>query len=263
MSQTKAQLIGGVGISTAEGLVVSGIITATSFNGNLISSGIGSVGVGTVNPRSRLDVAGDITIRRTDSSFEGGQITFTRSLDDIDAYSIDVYGNTGGNARLRFLDVVSGAERATLDRAGNFIIGTGSSTGTSSQPLQVTGGFYVSGNAGIGTTNPTSKLDLFGSSTQSIVAIAASDINCSLGNYFTDTVNGSKTYTVSGIVTNRVYSFTLEVTHTTGTITWFSNLEWPGGTAPTLTTGKTHLFMFVTDDGGSRWRGSSLINYTN
>jgi len=35
MSQTKAQLIGGVGISTAEGLVVSGVVTATSFVGNI------------------------------------------------------------------------------------------------------------------------------------------------------------------------------------------------------------------------------------
>ena len=119
------------------------------------------------------------------------------------------------------------------------------------------------GGVGLGTATPVSKFDLLGSSTQNIVSVASSNVDCSLGNYFIDTVNGNKTYTVSGIVTNRVYSFSLEVTHTTGTITWFSGVEWPGGTAPTLTTGKTHLFMFVTDDGGSRWRGSSLINYTN
>ena len=38
------------------------------------------------------------------------------------------------------------------------MIGSGTSTGTASQPLQVTGGAYVSDNLGIGTTNPTSKL---------------------------------------------------------------------------------------------------------
>ena len=59
------------------------------------------------------------------------------------------------------------------------------------------------------------------------------------------------------------YSFTLELTHTSGTVTWWNNLEWPGGTAPTLTAGKTHLFVFVTDDGGTRWRGASLVDYTN
>jgi hypothetical protein len=33
--------------------------------------------------------------------------------------------------------------------------------------------------------------------------------------------------------------------------------------APTLTTGKTHLFFFVTDDGGTRYRGSALVDYVN
>ena len=46
--------------------------------------------------------------------------------------------------------------------AGPVIIGGGTSTGTVSQPLQVTGsgtpGAYISGNVGIGSTNPTSKL---------------------------------------------------------------------------------------------------------
>ena len=38
----------------------------------------------------------------------------------------------------------------------------GTLTGTASQPLQVNGGAYVSGNLGIGTTNPTSKLFVVG-----------------------------------------------------------------------------------------------------
>jgi hypothetical protein len=45
---------------------------------------------------------------------------------------------------------------------GNCLIGSTSVTGTSSQPLQVTGGAYVSGSVGVGTTNPTSKLTVVG-----------------------------------------------------------------------------------------------------
>jgi hypothetical protein len=45
---------------------------------------------------------------------------------------------------------------------GNCLIGSTSVTGTTSQPLQVTGGAYVSGNLGIGTTNPTVKLQVQG-----------------------------------------------------------------------------------------------------
>jgi hypothetical protein len=37
---------------------------------------------------------------------------------------------------------------------GNCLIGSTSVTGTASQPLQVTGGAYVSDSVGIGTTNP-------------------------------------------------------------------------------------------------------------
>jgi len=42
--------------------------------------------------------------------------------------------------------------------AGNTLIGAATSTGTSTQRLQVTGGAYVSGSVGIGTTNPIEKL---------------------------------------------------------------------------------------------------------
>jgi hypothetical protein len=119
------------------------------------------------------------------------------------------------------------------------------------------------GRVGVNVTPATNtRLDLSGTYAQNIVAVAALDIDCSAGNYFTKTINGNSTFTVSNIPASRSYAFTLELTHTSGSITWFSGVEWPGGTAPTLTTGKTHLFMFVTDDGGSRWRASSLINYT-
>ena len=95
------------------------------------------------------------------------------------------------------------------------------------------------------TTNTT--LDVAGAYAQTVISLGTgTSINCSSGNYFTATVSGSPTYTVTGVPSGRSYAFTMEVLHTSGTITWFSGLEWPGGTAPTLTTGKTHLFMFVT-----------------
>ena len=102
-----------------------------------------------------------------------------------------------------------------------------------------------------------------GSYRGNVVAVGALDIDCSAGNYFTKTINGASTFTVSNVPSSRSYGFTLELTHTSGAITWFGGVEWPASTAPTLTTGKTHLFMFVTDDGGTRWRGAALVDYTN
>lgn len=96
-----------------------------------------------------------------------------------------------------------------------------------------------------------------------VQAVAALAIDCSLSTYFTKTIAGNSTFTFTNAPSDRAYCFTLELTHTSGTVTWPAAVKWPQDTAPTLTTGKTHLFMFVTDNGGTRWRGAALANYTN
>lgn len=94
------------------------------------------------------------------------------------------------------------------------------------------------------------------------LGLNGSGIPCTSGNYFTATISGNSSVYFTGVPSSTSYSLTYEVNHQTGTITWPASVSWPGATAPTLTTGKTHLFMFVTDDSGSSWRASSLINYT-
>jgi len=124
----------------------------------------------------------------------------------------------------------------------------------------------ASGNAALvsaSTKLPISGGTVSGQFTQNIVALGlyGSGINCSLGNYFTATISGATQVVISGAPSSVAYSFTYEVRHDTGTITWPTTVEFPSNTAPTLTTGKTHLFIFVTDDGGSRWRGAGLVDY--
>lgn len=95
-----------------------------------------------------------------------------------------------------------------------------------------------------------------------VVAVPALDVDCSIGTYFTKTIAGNSTFTFSNAPTSgNAYSFTLEVTHTSGTITWPSSVKWPSDTTPTLTTGRTHMFVFTTRNGGTRWRGSALVDY--
>ena len=99
---------------------------------------------------------------------------------------------------------------------------------------------------------------------QASEAVAALDIDLSAGNYFTKTINGNSTFTFSNPPSSgTVGSFTLELTHTSGTVTWPASVKFNSDTAPTLTTGKTHLFFFVTDDGGTRYRGAALVDYVN
>lgn len=102
-------------------------------------------------------------------------------------------------------------------------------------------------------------------------AVSALDIDLNDGNYFTKTITtGTNTFTFSNPpASGTVGSFVLELTHTGGSVAWpdgtsgQGTVRFPASTAPTLTAGKTHLFFFVTDDGGTTYRGAALVDYVN
>ena len=72
--------------------------------------------------------------------------------------------NTGtvGLGTLALANVTYGTEAARITSNRNLLIGATTETGTASQPLQVTGGAYVSGNLGVGAINPSFKTDVDG-----------------------------------------------------------------------------------------------------
>lgn len=71
----------------------------------------------------------------------------------------------------------------------------------------------------------------------------------------TDTV--AKTITVSNVpMGTEMY---LELVYLNeSAITWFSGIVWLGGSAPTLTAGKTYRMAFFTENGGTVWHGISV-----
>lgn len=95
------------------------------------------------------------------------------------------------------------------------------------------------------------------------IPVSALDIDCGVSNYFTKTIAGNSIFTFSNVPSGVAYTFILELTHTSGTVTWPVSVTWPESTTPSLTAGKTHVFIFTTDDGGVRWRGAANANYTN
>ena len=149
----------------------------------------GNLGIGTTNPNQLLDVFGNIVLgdngtspariarRNTDSYLvvgNGGNISGGAQTTGA---NIELYGSTHATAagrafydalnhNFRSLDssVITYASISTSTSYFNNVvqIGSATSTGTASQPLQVTGGAYVSGSVGIGSTNPTAKLDVRG-----------------------------------------------------------------------------------------------------
>ena len=179
--------------------------------------------------------------------------------------------------------VVTGVATAT-SFSGNLI---GNATGLTGSPtitvdgLTATGAVSLSGAVSIGGTltyedvtnvdsvgivTARSGISLTGGRyTNAVTAMGALNVDMSQGNYFTKTITtGTNTFTFSNPpASGTVGSFTLELTHTGGTAAWPSEVKWPEDTAPTLSTGKTHLFVFITDDGGSRYRGAALANYVS
>jgi len=103
-----------------------------------------------------------------------------------------------------------------------------------------------------------------GNQVSAVTAMGANSVNCSLGNFFSKTITGATTLTFDSVPTGVEYSFTLEVTlNGSNAITWPTSVKWNADTAPAITDGKTQLFMFLTTNGGTRWRGSALVDYVN
>ena len=243
-------------------LNVSGVSTFVgfaTFNNNILVAGIGTVT--TLNSTSGTitnltGTSGTITnltgISGTITTFDSTSGTITNLTGT--SGTITTFNSTNGNITNLTntnLNVTGIATIATLNATGiavtNFtvynalsvggistftngpvLIGSGTSTGTASQRLQVTGGTYVSGNLGIGSTNPTSKLDVIGDARVTGVITATTfigNVNAGVG---TITTLGS----TNGTITN--------LTGTSGTITTFNSTNGTitnlTGTAGTITT---------------------------
>ena len=82
-------------------------------------------------------------------------------------------------------------------------------------------------------------------------------INLELGNYVSATSTGTTTWTFSNPPASpNAAGFVLELTNGGAyTQNWPASVDWPGGTAPTLTASGVDVLVFITDDAGTTWRG--------
>ena len=89
---------------------------------------------------------------------------------------------------------------------------------------------------------------------------ATTTLDLTEGNFFTVLAGGSTTYVfanppVSSANGPAAGGFVLELQNGgAATVTWPSTVDWPGGTAPTLTTSGYDVIVCITDDGGTNWR---------
>ncbi|CAH1657224.1 conserved hypothetical protein [Hyphomicrobiales bacterium] len=87
---------------------------------------------------------------------------------------------------------------------------------------------------------------------------SGSQFNCANETAFSRTVGGNVTFSTTNVPSSSSYGFTFLMTYTSGTITWFSGIQWPDGVAPSFSGGKTYLVMFHTVNGGTTWRGAAI-----
>lgn len=92
------------------------------------------------------------------------------------------------------------------------------------------------------------------------VVVAASNIDLAEGTYFTKTISGATTFTVSNVASSgTVSSFILDLTNGgSAVITWWSGMKWANGTSPSLTSSGRDVLGFFTHDGGTTWTGLFL-----
>lgn len=90
--------------------------------------------------------------------------------------------------------------------------------------------------------------------------IAASNIDLSLANYYSKTISGTTTFTLSNIPSSgTAAAFILELTNAGAyTINWWAGVKWASGVVPTLTASGVDILGFYTYDGGTTWRGFLL-----
>ena len=221
------------------GATVSGILTSTggfAGDGSNLTSVPASSLIGTPNITVGTIGAGNVTSTGTVSGVTG---TFS--------------GNVSIGGTLTYDDVTN------IDSVGLITARTGVKVTAGGVNVSA-GGINVT--AGVSTFSGGTKIT--GSQTSNISAMGANAVDCSAGNYFTKTITGATTFTFTNVPTGVAYTFTMEVTlNGSNAITWPASVKWPADTAPSITDGKTQLFVFITDDGGTRWRGSSVVDYTN
>jgi hypothetical protein len=133
------------------------VLSSTTLGSGVVNSSLTSVG--TLN---QLNVSGATT--SNSYNIGGTQVISAakqlQNISSLDATTTATIEAAIANPPNSFTDLqVTGISTFTN---GPVFIGSGTTTGTLAQPLQVTGGAYVSGNLGVGTTNPQYKLDVLG-----------------------------------------------------------------------------------------------------
>lgn len=263
----------GIGTYTASGTTLSrDSILESSNSGSAVNWGAGSKDIFVTYPAEKSSITfpqGSITSNYT-ASINEGVLTDTTS----GAFTVTLPSSPINGAIVVVADISGtwGTNNLTIGRNGSTIAGLAEDLVCNISGVLVQ--FIYDGStwgvfAQVGA-NDTDVVTVNGTQTltnktitglkEKSTSVAASDIDLSAGNYFTKTISGTTTFTVSNVATSGdVGAFVLVLTNGgSATVNWFSGVTWASGTAPTLTASGVDVLAFFTIDGGTTWRGFVL-----
>ena len=279
MSQEKAQLIAPLGVLAVDGVTASGVITASSFSGNVVGSAKSLVNGSNVT-------VGVMTATSFDGNLTGN---IQRLADSGPNINVGVTTATSfvGNLTGSVTDLTSAPAITVGMVTATTLEGpvTGNITGNISGLAGGLGVNYNGGWTGAGTSQikagvvtattfygDGSNLDGVSSgpvSQQSIgITSATTSIDLSNGNMVYANQSANTTVSFANTANGNVYFIRKKDDNTTArTITWPERIKWNGGTAPTLISDSVQddaqVFLLVTRNMGVTWYGKEVVNLDN
>jgi len=277
MSQEKAQLIAPIGIMTVSGMTATGVITASSFTGDVVGSAKSLVNGSNVS-------VGVITATSFDGNLTGNILRLADSAPNIVA-GVTTATSFVGNLTGSVTDLTSAPAITVGMVTATTLEGpvTGNVTGNVSGLAGGLGVNYNGGWTGAGTSQINagvvtattfygdgSNLDGVSSGPVSQQAVtidgASTTIDLSSGNLIYATQSADTTVSFANSENGNVYFVRTKDNNTTArTITWPDRIKWEGGSAPTLISdsisGDAQVFLLVTRDMGVTYYAKEIVNY--
>ena len=276
MSQEKAQLIAPLGVMAADGITATGVITASSFSGNVVGSAKSLVNGSNVS-------VGVITATSFAGNLTGNILRLADSAPNIVA-GVSTATSFVGNLTGSVTDLTSAPAITVGMVTATTLEGpvTGNVTGNVSGLAGGLGVNYNGGWPGAGTSQINAGVvtattfygdgsNLDGVSTgpvsqQSIgITSATTAIDLSNGNLIYATQSANTTVSFANSENGKVYIVRVDDNSGTDrTITWPTGIGWSGGSAPTLLNNvrstDAQVFLLVTRNMGETWYGEEVMS---
>ena len=289
MSQTKVQLIAPIGVVTASTLETTGVLTATTFVGDIagtvtgITSTTDNLDVGIVTATAFVgDFTGTASSIVTGSNVTAGIITGTKFIGNatgtVSGLADDTNINVGIITSTSFVGDLTGNAAGLSTTNANLSLGIVTATSFAGN---------ITGNAaGISVTTTNANLGIITASAfhgdggnlngvsggpvgqQAVTANSGTTtIDLSSGNliYMTQSSDTTVSFANTEGSTDVVYFVRAkDATSTARTITWPSTISWNGGSDPSLLNANSEdeaqIFKLTTRDNGATWYGSEIYN---